>query len=77
MEIMPIFGMLGSLLGGGGKEDKQPAPAPAEERPKAPKVADQPQTAAQKQREAVVANRSAQAKSGDTKTYGGVSIVGG
>lgn len=77
MEFMPIFGMLGSLLGGGEKEDKAPAPAPAAEREKAPQVAEQPESAAQKQRKAVATNRASQAKSGDTNTRGGVSIVGG
>ena len=78
MEIMPIFGMLGSLLGGGGKEDKEPAPAPAAEREKAPQVDAQPESAAMAQKKKVAANRASQAQTGSTSdTRGGVSIVGG
>ena len=77
---MTIFGGLMSLMGsmGGGKEDRDPAPAPvAQEREKAPKVEAKPLTGADKQREAIQSNRNKQAASGSTSTTrGGVSFMG-
>lgn len=76
---MTIFGGLMSLMGsmGGGKEDRDPAPAPVQEREKAPKVADKPLTGADKQREAIQSKRNKQAASGSTSTTrGGVSFMG-
>ena len=80
-KFLPIFGMLGSLLSSNmSKKDKAPAPAPAAEREVAPKVEEQAESAAMKQKKAVAANRASQALADsptNETTHGGVSIVGG
>ena len=85
MEMMPIFGALGSIMGAfGGGDEPAPTPAPVAqkqtvEREKAPTIAPEAKSAAMKQREAVAAKRATEAKAGTstTNTRGGVSIVGG
>lgn len=80
MEFMPVFGLVGNLLGGlgGGKEKSSPAPAAAPEREKAPQVPETPATAGQKQRVAVRNSRQEAGVSGSSlSTRSGVAIVGG
>ena len=79
MEFMPIFSVVGSLLGGlGGGDEKKDAPAPqVQEREAAGKAEDVPQTAGDKER-AAVRNARAKAPTGNSlQTRSGVAIVGG
>ena len=79
MEFMPVFSVLGSVLGAfGGDDKKSPAPAPvADTRPVAEKVPDVPDTPGQKERVAV-RNARAEGVGGKSLTSrSGVSIVGG